>query len=558
MKRLRLATRGSELALAQARQTRSLLGDSQPDLEVEIVIIRTHGDVSRESLSTMSGVGVFVKEIEDSLLRGDTDMAVHSLKDLPTVDTEGLTIVALLEREDPRDALIARAAAGLDDLPIGARVATASPRRRAQLLAVRPDLELVSVRGNVDTRIAKLRSGQFDAIVLALAGLRRLGRADEVTEILESDVMLPAPGQGAIALQARRGSAAAEIAARLDHAPTRAAVEAERSMLLALGGGCSVPVAALASAEGDQLELTGLVADPRAAGRVRASAAGPIGTAHEIGRSVANALELAGARAILDGLPGARPLAGRRILNTRPREQAAELSDRLRELGAELVALPAIEIAPPKDRARLAAAVAEVEAYGAVAFTSVTAVRRFTAVLTAAGGSPSALTVTIGAVGPATAEALRGAGYRVEVEAEKTTGAGLAEALAGRISDRGRVLVARADGGRPELTDDLRSAGFAVDDVATHCTVPADGLAVSLAALAPCDWVVYASPSAVRSVAGAASDRLATARVACIGPTTATAARDLGIGVDVCPERATTDELVGGIVRATLEQSGEG
>jgi hydroxymethylbilane synthase len=247
------------LARWQAEHVQARLRELGHD--VEIVIITTTGDrIQDRRLEAVGGKGAFLKEIEEGLLAREVDLAVHSLKDVPTELPAGLHLVAMLERADPRDVLLS-AGATLDTLPAGARVGTTSLRRRAQVLARRPDLDLQDLRGNVDTRIRKLREGAFDAILLARAGLVRLGRAGEATEVLEPDVILPAPGQGAIALECRVDDTdTASAVEPLHHEPTAHAVAAERAFLAALHGGCNVPLGAHAIVQGDRLHLRGLVA----------------------------------------------------------------------------------------------------------------------------------------------------------------------------------------------------------------------------------------------------------------------------------------------------------
>ncbi|ASY33462.1 hydroxymethylbilane synthase [Streptomyces sp. CLI2509] len=251
-KPLRLGTRRSKLAMAQS----GLVADAVREATgrpVELVEITTYGDTSREHLARIGGTGVFVTALRDALLRGDVDFAVHSLKDLPTAQPEGLALAAIPRREDPRDALIARDGLTLERLPRGARIGTGSPRRMAQLNAHARahglDIETVPIRGNVDTRINFVRDGELDAVVLAAAGLNRLGRGGEVTAYLASDTVLPAPGQGALAVECPPGPLA-EALARLDDPRTRAAVTAERALLAALEAGCSAPVGALADFTG--------------------------------------------------------------------------------------------------------------------------------------------------------------------------------------------------------------------------------------------------------------------------------------------------------------------
>lgn len=269
--RLRLGTRGSDLAVTQS----GMVGDALAELggfDVELVRVRTEGDANRAPLAQIGGTGVFVTALRDALLHSDCDVAVHSLKDLPSAPADGLTIAAVPTRADARDVLCARDGLTLAELPAGARVGTGSPRRAAQLRAARPDLAVVDLRGNVPTRLGRVTSGELDAVVLAGAGLSRLGLLDAVTDFLDPSVMLPAPGQGALAVEVRSedltsggegsgGELAAAMAA-LDDGQTRAAVTAERALLARLEAGCSAPVGALARFQGGALHLAAVVGSP--------------------------------------------------------------------------------------------------------------------------------------------------------------------------------------------------------------------------------------------------------------------------------------------------------
>ncbi len=243
---LRLGSRRSPMAVAQSGDVARRVTE-RTGLRVEIVGVTTLGDVSREHLTQIGGTGVFVSALRESLLRGEVDFAVHSLKDLPTGAAPGITLAAIPVRDDPRDALVARDGAKLADLPAGARIGTGSPRRAAQVALLRGDVSCVPIRGSAGTRLAKVRDGEVDAVVLAYAGLARLGLTELVTEIFEPDDMVPAPGQGALAVECRgEDTELAALLATIDHAPTRAAVTAERSLLAALEAGCSAPVGAYA------------------------------------------------------------------------------------------------------------------------------------------------------------------------------------------------------------------------------------------------------------------------------------------------------------------------
>jgi hydroxymethylbilane synthase len=297
---MRIGTRGSALALRQSEMVQAALPGAAA--EHPLHVIKTSGDLNpAASLSRIGGKGLFTKEIEDALLRGDIDLAVHSLKDLPVEQPRGLRIGAMLTREDPRDALVAKGGARLADLPSGARVGTSSLRRRSQILARRPDLRIEELRGNVPTRVGRALEGPLDAAVVAAAGLRRLGLFDRVSELIDESIVLPAPGQGVIAVQIRAGDARTADAVRALHDP-RAAAEAmaERALLEGLGGGCIVPVGARARAENGGLALQAFVGHPSGRPVVRRSAAGSIDAPEPLGRALALAMLGQGAREILD------------------------------------------------------------------------------------------------------------------------------------------------------------------------------------------------------------------------------------------------------------------
>lgn len=285
--RVVLASRRSSLARRQTELVAGALRRAWPGLETEILLITTQGDRARHHpLPEIGGKGLFTQDLEQALRDGRADLAVHSLKDLPIEEANGLTVGALPPRADAREVLVAAGPQRLMDLPAGAVVGTSSLRRQAQLLAVRPDLLVRPIRGNVETRIRKVRQGRFDAVLLAAAGMLRLGLSDLIAEWLGFEVMLPAPGQGALAVQCRREDAAVlRLLERIDDATTRAAVLAERAFLRELGGGCSAPVAAYAHFEGTGLNLAGMVAslDGREVIRVAGTGQDP----HRLGEAVA-------------------------------------------------------------------------------------------------------------------------------------------------------------------------------------------------------------------------------------------------------------------------------
>jgi hydroxymethylbilane synthase len=302
---LTVGTRGSALALAQTQLVLDALRQRWPGLDVHVERITTTGDARRDVPLAALGRGAFVSEIEAALRERRVDVAVHSAKDLPSRLPPELRLAAILERADPRDVLVSRDGATLRDLPAGARIGTGSPRRACQLRAARPDVEVLGVRGNVDTRLRKLAAGEFDALVLAAAGMIRLGRGHEATEWLDPTVMLPAVAQGAIAVEVRVDDRdVVDLVAPLDHAATAAAVMAERAFLARLGAGCTAAVAAHATETADGLSLVGLIGAPD--GRcVRGTRAGTAADAEQLGDALAAELLEAGGAAFLD-LVGAR------------------------------------------------------------------------------------------------------------------------------------------------------------------------------------------------------------------------------------------------------------
>jgi hydroxymethylbilane synthase len=289
---LRIGTRASELARTQSGLVAELLSE-RTGRDVMLVTVRTEGDVTTAPLASLGGTGVFVNALRDALLSGEVDLAVHSLKDLPTTPAEGIALAAIPPREDPRDVVVARDGLTLGELPVGSRVGTGSPRRVAQIEALGLGVELVGVRGNVDTRIAKVRAGELDAVVLARAGLSRLGRLADVTEVLDPIQVLPAPGQGALAVECRAGDAdlVALLAQALDDQHTRTAVECERVVLAELEAGCAAPVGALAEVvegdAGDELWIRAVALSPDGALSVRRSTSGPATDPVGVGRALA-------------------------------------------------------------------------------------------------------------------------------------------------------------------------------------------------------------------------------------------------------------------------------
>ena len=302
---IRIGSRGSDLALRQAEEVAAHLRASAPGLEITHVVIQTTGDRMLDvPLARVGGKGLFTRELDDALLAGSIDLAVHSLKDVPTACPDGIVVTVALAREDPRDVLVAPSGATLETLPHGARIGTSSLRRRAQLLARRPDLRVLDARGNLATRLAKLDRGEFDALVLARAGLVRLGLAGRIAQVIAADVLVPAVGQGALAVESRAADERVGVLLNLlDHRPTRLSALAERAFLARLEGGCQVPIGAFGTWEAATLTLRGIVADVDGRGSVCGAEIASVerdSEAAEAGTRLADRLIGDGARAILD------------------------------------------------------------------------------------------------------------------------------------------------------------------------------------------------------------------------------------------------------------------
>ena len=307
MDRVRIATRRSALALWQANHVAALLRAAHAGLEVSLVPITTEGDrIQDRPLALIGGKGLFIKELEVAIADGHADIAVHSMKDVPAQLPHGFTIGAVLERADPRDAFVSLHHARFADLPRCARVGTSSPRRECLLRAARPDLVTSSLRGNVDTRLGKLDRGDFDAIILAAAGLTRLGLEHRITEALEPALLLPAVGQGVVGIECRAGSAAHALMLPLEHRTTRDCLSAERAFSARLEGNCESPLAAYATLSGERLSLAGLVGAPDGSVVYRDSIAGPVQSATALGEQLAEMLLAAGAERLLATLRAAR------------------------------------------------------------------------------------------------------------------------------------------------------------------------------------------------------------------------------------------------------------
>lgn len=624
MPNLIIGSRGSKLALWQSNWVKDRLEKVYEGLVVSIEVVKTTGDkLTEASLAQIGGKGVFTKEIEEALLNHRVDLAVHSLKDLPTTLPEGLRIAAITEREDVRDALIVSenlrkyVINSIEDLPRCARVGTSSLRRASQLLHTRPDLQIVELRGNVETRLRKLQEEDYDAIILASAGLKRLGFGHCVAVYLPTSEMLPAVGQGALAIETRiddqRANTLLEV---LNHEPTRYATEAERAVLRSLGGGCAVPIAAFAhfkkNRTGHKLVVEALVADAEGRRLIRRQIDGQAQQAEELGAKLAETLIEAGARDLLPRIGGVqspdpvqtadgeiaveaheappqtavvapsegeltnktengeapRLLLGRRVIVTRAVKQSGEMTRALETLGAEVISCPTIEIKEPSSWAQLDRALIHLSWYDWLVFTSVNGVEYFLGRMDALGHSRAELmSHLICAVGRKTAEKLESENVVVDLTPERFTAEALAEEFTEHFGMRqrlygSRMLLPASRTTRDVIRPAMEKIGVYVEVVEAYQTVTPAAKGENVARLlrnAEADYIIFTSPSTVANLATILeTDHLAThlanTRVACIGPATAEAARMHGLTVNLQPKEHTGQAIVTAIVADCSEK----
>ena len=543
-KPIRIATRGSALALVQANLVRAAL--LAAGHVAELVIVQTAGDV--RAPDTAWGEGAFVAAIERALLDGRADVAVHSAKDVPVEEDPRLVIAAYLVREDPRDALVVRAGSGVStiaELPHGAIVGTDSPRRTAFLQALRPDLDVRPLHGNVDTRLGRLDEGAADALVLAVAGLLRLGRGDRITQRIDATLMPPAPGQGAVAVQVRVADAPTRMAVTtLDDHATRDAVVAERRFLRACGGGCRAPIGALAALHGGALRLMGGLSDGHG---------GVMTDSLDLVPGVPSGVVEAFAARLTADLAGIGRADVPVVLVTRPIHQAAPLVRRLTERGLNAAIVPAIavEFSPPAGA--LDAAIVALAPGQWLVVTSANGARSAVASMDRAG---LPLThVRWAAVGRATAGTLRDLGVTDAWLPSQADGATLGAELP--LVPSGSIVLARGDLAGGALPRILRARGASVTDVVAYATTEAPGSSVAMlqAAMERHPYaVILASASAVRGIvalAGREAHRVTGLTALCIGPDTAEVARAHGF-TSVREATGRTDEALADLATETL------
>ena len=543
---IRFGTRGSALALAQTNLATDRFRARYPDRALEIEVVSTEGDVDKTSpLTEIGGRGVFTSAIEAAILTRRVDAAIHSAKDLPSVLNPAVPIVAYPNRDDPRDVLVSRHGTTLDQLPPNPVIGTSSRRREVQIRRLRPDARIMNIRGNIDTRLRKAEGPDFDAIVVAAAGLHRLGWEDRICEYFPVERLVPSPGQGAIAVQARGGSHAADILENIDDPFVSTPVAIERAFLAAIGAGCTYPVGAYAATSDGRYRLLAMIADP--AGDRTAWTDESL----DVGEEALHAAEIA---ARLQADVGQEPKAtswdgwnaeendfrGARIVVTRPRRQAAPLIAALARRGAVPIALPTIRVEPIAETSLLDAALdgARQGGFEWIVFTSANAVEIIARRLDALGIRPEQLAaVNVAAVGRATAAAAVDAGLNLTLVPESATGDALGGDLGRQVRPGARVLYPRSAIGREALPIALKASGLDVLAIDVYQTLPepdVDMRVLDQVRRGEIDMVTFTSPSSVRNfvdLVGAECAVLNEIPVVCAGPVTGQSAREAGMRV---------------------------
>jgi hydroxymethylbilane synthase len=559
----RIGTRGSTLALAQTELIISALRARHPEVFAERIVVRTDGDVDKTSpLTAIGGRGVFTSALQDALRRGTIDAAVHSAKDLPSEEPPGLALSAFLLRDDPRDVVVSRHARPLLDLPPNPTIGTSSRRRAIQVRALRPDARIVDLRGNVDTRLRKAFETELDGIVLAAAGVLRMGYADRIAEFLPVERFVPSPGQGALAVETHDSpTGIAALVSELDDPVVSVAIRTERAFLRGVGGGCTTPIGAyarnetgailfrcmLASEDGERVAWANERLDPADAERDAEELARQL--LAEIGRAP---LE----RGIRASAAVERPLAGLSVLVTRPTDQAAKAAEALRAAGAEPILAPMIRIEDPTEAGALDATLRRVAEGGFdwVVFTSGNAVEHVLSRLRTLGLDSRVFSgVKVAAVGIATAAKLEDAGVPVAVVPSRFDAESVLAALTDRGVDDQRILLPQGNLARDTLATGFAAAGAQVEVVQAYRTVAADRIDSELRTrlfAGGIDVLTFASPSSVRTFAAFFEDvaPLRRSAIACVGPVTAEAAREAGLRVDIVAAEATVAGLISTLI----------
>ncbi|MCA9880583.1 MAG: hydroxymethylbilane synthase [Thermomicrobiales bacterium] len=549
------------MALAQVTAVNRSLADVFPGVTTETVVVATQGDIDKVTpLTEIGGRGVFTNALERELAHGRIDAAVHSAKDLPSLITSELPIVAFPERVDPRDVLVSRLGLPLAELPDRPVIGTSSRRREAQIRQLRPDAQIVSLRGNIDTRLRKAMQPEYDAIVLAAAGLARMGWDASVTEYFPIDVLVPAPGQGALAIQTAMQSPGEQMFAVLDRAEVSSAVRAERAFLAAIGAGCTMPVGAHVYDDSHGLTLVAFLESEQGHRVARRTVA--LDSEDVSGQAAAVAREM---QAEVEFCQPTRwqgvslprlDLVGATVAVTRPKAQSHELIRLLSDRGATALSLPAIRIESPVDRAPLDAALQALAngAFTWVVFTSANAVEAVVHAASDLGARDACLrAIRAAAVGEATAAAARRLGLDVAVVAEIPTAEGLVATLLPRLQAGDRVLYPRSSLSREVLPNALRDAGIDVTAVEAYRTSRETHVSPEVMAYlrsGAVDAFIFASPSSVTALQALLGNEwplVKQAPAVCAGPVTAAAVREAGLHVAVTSPDPGASAMVDGL-----------
>lgn len=549
MDKLVVGTRGSKLSLAQTKIVTDRISQMLPGLEIETKTIKTYGDVHKETnLDKMEHDGVFVKEIDRRMLDGSIDIAVHSLKDVPTVQPRGIILGAMVERADPRDVLISRDGEGLAGLRKNARVGTSSIRRRGQLLAYRSDLDVIGIRGNVEGRIAKLASGEYDAIVIAAAGVDRLGLSDKITERIPYNIMLPAPGQGILTVAVREEDKEIRgIVARLDDRRTRIAAEAERTVLSRLGGGCDVLLGALAKVRAGRLRLDARMTSEDGRRTYNYAQSWDARLHEEASLVLAEKILMGSAAGLVYGDRSRSSLAGKKVLVTRQEPPGEGLYNLLLERSAIPIYFPTIKSIAPDGKGTREPAV-DVGAFDAIIITSRRSVPYLGRLAAESPHGKQGMAAKVVAIGSETRKSLEENGFPVCAMPPTPGTESVLSVIRGMKSRK--VLLVNSAKAPNDLVEALERAGVAVTRLSPYTVTQAYASTQRKKAILgyALDFVTFASPSSVEGFFGIMGSRansiLSKSNVICIGRTTEGACRKMGVHVSGVANPSTIEGMV--------------
>jgi hydroxymethylbilane synthase len=567
--RVVIGTRGSALAMWQANVVRNALAARFPQTSIDLHVIRPEGDVDKtSSLLKIGGRGVFASALQQALLDGEIDIAVHSTKDVPTIEPAGLVIAAFPEREDARDAVVSRHGVGLAGLPPSPVIGTSSRRRAVQVQAIRPDATVIDLRGNIDTRLRKAASPDYDAIILAAAGLTRMGWQNRISEYLAFDRFVPSPGQGALAIETRADpDPACALSRDLDDPNVSFAVRLEREFLRAMGGGCTTPIGAHAVVEGSSVTLWAMMAAEDGSSMrqetlklERATALDDVvDVASDLMKAIGQDRDRSGLRRT--GTQGSRPpLAGKTVLVTGTSRFAAALEAAYVPAGAHVLVAPTLDIQPSSTPEALHAALVRA-ASGEFEWLVVTSGQTVPALAAFGAGSLSGQ-VRIASVGTSTTRALDAAGLTVSLTPADQTGPGLVEAFADAGISSGSVLCLLGSTASTIVPDGLAAAGMAVTRVESYRSIPVGSIPDEVRAAVHAgrvDLVVFASPLTVNTLSARLGADLAALSGACLvamGATTRHAMEQANLPVHVVAETPTPDGIVDASRTYFAERSG--